>query len=65
MSGRSCLQPLVAEAQPGQHAGGEVLGHHVGDRDQVGQQLLAPLGAQVEGDARASDVVVVEAAAAG
>ena len=57
------LQLLVGEAQAREHAGGEVLGDDVGDGDELAQQLLAALGAQVERDAELLDVVVVEAAA--
>ena len=62
--GPELLQPLVAEAEPLHHAGGEVLGDGVRDAHQLGQQLLAPLGAQVQRDAELLDVVVVEAGAA-
>ncbi len=57
------LQPLVAEPQALQHAGGEILGHAVGLGDQLGQQLLAALGAQVERDPELADIVIVVAAA--
>ena len=62
--GSQLSEPVVAEAQPVHDPGREVLGHRVRDPDQVGQQLLAPVGAQVEGDAELLDVVVVEARAA-
>ena len=55
-------QLLVGEAHAREHAGGEVLGDHVGDGDELAQQLLAALGAQVERDPELLDVVVVEAA---
>ena len=56
-------QLVVREAEPGEHAGREVLGDDVGDRDQPADELAAALGAQVDGDAELLDVVVVERAA--
>ena len=43
MSGLSALQLVVGEAHAREHAGGEVLGDHVGDRDELAQELLAAL----------------------
>ena len=54
---------LVGKAEPRENARGEVLGNHVGDRDELAQQLLALVGAQVDGDAELLDVVVVERSA--
>ena len=62
MSGLIARSSLVGEAHARQHARGEVLGDDVGHRDELAQQLLAALGAQVDGDAELLDVVVVEAA---
>jgi hypothetical protein len=55
------LELLVAEPQPLHHPGREVLGDRVAHPDELAQQLLAPLGAQVERDAELLDVVVEEA----
>ena len=46
----------------GEHAGGEVLGDRVGDRDELAQDLLAAFLAQVDGDPELLDVVIVEGA---
>ena len=52
--GAQLAQPVVAEAPAFEHAGREVLGDDVGDAHELGEQLLAALGPQVERDARAS-----------
>ena len=60
MSGRIGLQLLVGEPEALEHAGREVLRHHVRDRDQPAEQIARALRARVEGDAELLDVVVVE-----
>ena len=58
------LQPFVRKPEAGEHSRREVLGHRVGDGHELGEQLAAAIGAQVERDAQLLDVVVVEAGAA-
>ena len=61
--GFDLFQTVVAEAQALQHSGGEVLGDCVAHRDDLSQQLLAPLGAEIERDPQLLHIVVVEAPA--
>ena len=63
MSGLISFRTVVTESQALQHPGGEVLSDRVAHRDDLGQQLFAPLGAEVERDPQLLHIVVVEAPA--
>ena len=56
-------QCLVTETPPVEHSGGEVLCHRVGHADQIGQDLLASIGSQIQRNAALVCIVVVETTA--
>ena len=60
--GTDRLERLVVEAPAVEDARREVLGHDIGDADELPEQLTGAFGAQVERDAQLLDVVVVEGA---
>ena len=61
--GFQLLQPLVTKSPPLEHAFRKVLGHDIGNLDELGQDLLAAFRPKVQRDAVLFRVVVVEATA--
>ena len=57
--GADRLERLVVEAPAVEDARREVLGHDIGDADELPEQLTGAFDAQVERDAQLLDVVVV------